>query len=139
MTSSLSQSTFRHWMKGSSVFLAFVLVSSFGLHSVDLRHMHPGQSGGDHSHSHAQPQMTTGEYIHAADKKLFASLPSIWSLGADVATVFLQTTVLACILLFSMVRFRVHHTRVGRIYSFVSSLFGSGVLHSKLCDQPCTI
>lgn len=69
------------------------LLLSFGMHSVQVSHDHPGHAGhhdktaGEHKKSNSGSSEALGEYLHsAADKKLFVifasvALLSVWMTG----------------------------------------------------------
>jgi hypothetical protein len=59
-----------------SVCVAATLISSLGLHTVEINHTHP-QHTHQHEHSshgHDGTMVSVGEYIHLAEKKLLLAL-----------------------------------------------------------------
>lgn len=67
-----------------SMCVVFTLLSSFGLHSVQIAHVHPGHVTHDQSEQgHANTMLSVGEYMHIGDKKLFVIL-SIFTLLATL-------------------------------------------------------
>lgn len=57
------------------LFLAITLLSSFGLHAIQIKHDHPGHPL-EHSSAphHGDQAITIAEYIHGADKKFISAL-----------------------------------------------------------------
>ena len=63
--------------------MVVLLLASFGLHAIQIAHEHQGANH-HHSHSGAEPVSSNdgqslsslGEYMHAADKKLWIILPA---------------------------------------------------------------
>lgn len=74
--------------------IALSLISSFGLHAVQIGHIHPGhqeqnESSHRHQNEHESGEFSVlGEYMHAAEKKLYLLITSVWSLST-VAIPFL--------------------------------------------------
>jgi hypothetical protein len=66
-----------------SVFVALTLVFSFGLHSIETQHSHPGHSDqhGPNTHGHDGTKLTLGEYVHMTEKKLLYILFGLLSTG----------------------------------------------------------
>lgn len=54
-----------------AIFIAFSLLTSFGLHSIQIEHEHP-TSHHSHNNEHSSKGIMLGEYMHLADKKLVA-------------------------------------------------------------------
>jgi hypothetical protein len=71
-----------------SVFMALVLIFSFGLHSVETHHTHPGHTHQHepNTHGHDGTKLTLGEYVHMAEKK---SLYTLFALA--LSSVFFST------------------------------------------------
>jgi hypothetical protein len=69
--------------------IALSLISSFGLHAVQIGHIHPGhqeqnESSHQHQNEHESGEFSVlGEYMHAADKKLYLLIASVWSLSSE--------------------------------------------------------
>lgn len=124
---------------GSSVYalrvltcvLALALVCSFGLHALQLKHVHPGEHPG-HSHHHGPASFTPlGEYLHAAEKKVVASVLSIWTffLAILVSPLLLRSFFMAFVPAVAVARQRRGHFRERDIYQV---LFRVGILNPKL-------
>jgi hypothetical protein len=67
-----------------SVCMAFTLIFSFGLHSVETQHTHLGHEHQHepNTHGHDGTKLTLGEYAHMAEKK---SLYALFILAFTVA------------------------------------------------------
>ena len=67
-----------------SIAVALILISSFLLHSLQISHTHSGHNEYPDSSHHDTPGSDEmgflGEYIHAAEKKVYLFIASVWSL-----------------------------------------------------------
>lgn len=106
------------------VLFASLLFASFSLHTIQVKHSHPGH--GDNHH-----EQTLGEYMHHAEKKnFFWTLLGFLFFGVCVRfrkTIFpvldFRTSVsLACLHIWSPIK---------KLFNFYCILFSTGVLHSK--------
>ncbi len=111
--------------------LSVGLVFSFGLHAIQIEHVHftaEGTHGGEHTSSIS----LLGEYMHLADKKLLASLffasISLWT--------FLELRISLWDQLLAHAS-RVHTSRkktappLSRIFDYVRVFLKRGMIHTK--------
>jgi hypothetical protein len=122
-----------------SMFIAIALISSFGLHSIQITHIHPDHP--DHSHHHDQgahehggSMISLGEYAHMAEKKTLYTLIAVTlaafifvsPFGASWATFLLCSTI-------RQITFVRQRKRTS--YSFLDFLtlaFSKGILNPQL-------
>jgi hypothetical protein len=105
--------------------LAFCLLFSFGLHSIQVEHthFHAGKHHDSDSHS------TMGEYLHLSDKKLLA-LPIILFVYVFFTTRDAWGTFNG--ILFSMyIRYRKCYVPSFRIFHYLCFFLRAGKIHSK--------
>jgi hypothetical protein len=115
--------------------MVFVLLSSFGLHAVQISHMHPGHQGhhesGHQNEQDAHGEIVLGEYMHTAEKKLFLLVLSILLLGS----IFLQTSwakfLFITNLLFDLLLRKIKELAF-IIKNYLNLLLSQGILNPKL-------
>lgn len=115
-----------------AVFLSCALVFSFGLHSVDTQHLHPGE----HPHTHHDTQKegdaaTLSEYVHMGEKKLFVGVMSIFFV-VSWATAIGAVVINLCSSLTLEARVRLSQYRKDRLVLWQQQLYAQGILHPKL-------
>lgn len=123
-----------------SFFVVLILLSSFGLHSIQIPHSHPGHQKFTQDTHHDEKSAQTGDfseltvYMHAAEKKLFLMIVSVGSLVVVAATTvssnwvtFLQLVSLTFALLLSR-----NKKRSKLIPNYLRMYFARGILNPKL-------
>ncbi len=116
-----------------TLFLSLSLVFSFGLHSIQIAHAHFGVEHG-HEQDPGAGGLQLSEYMHLADKKIFA-------LGLIIFLApwtFLDSYALSCRKLFLYVemqllfRIRILYRRWNVTFEYLRISFRKGVLHPKV-------
>lgn len=119
-----------------SVCVAFALIFSFGLHTVDTNHTHPThvhEHGHSHSGTHGESTYTISEYAHMAEKKWLSAL----IVGMLFASLVPLTSWFSWRIFLLQVTSRyVHRTKwllqVERIVeNTLTRLFSRGILHPR--------
>ena len=121
-----------------SILVTVTLLFSFGFHSVQIAHSHPGHT--EHhgntqqeGQEHGGGSLSLGEYMHAADKKLFIILASLSLLAFSFLATFgsWEQFMVSILHRYSTV-FRHFKNIPTRLYSFLSQCLRIGILHPKL-------
>ncbi len=115
-----------------SIILVLGLLSSFGLHAVQIEHEHFSASSTHGTHEHKQGFATLDTYMHLSDKKYLIFLPVL----ALTLLSFLNHRVrMEELLLLSATRHaKILHDRFGkqhRAFDYLCRFFRKGLLHSK--------
>lgn len=122
-----------------STFVVFALLFSFGLHSLQISHSHPGH-GAHHGSSqqeeknHGGDTLTLGEYMHAAEKKLLFIMMFALLMSAGVVAMLYgswEQFLLRANLLFE-ISSRRRKEEVLEVFDYFELLFSRGILHPKL-------
>ncbi len=113
---------------------SLVIMASFGLHAMQITHVHATTipHHDTHEHKHTQNSAALGEYMHAADKKYL-------TLGVFLAAtfcVFLEGVQNRWVMLLKgihiLVALTLKHTRVFlRYFNYFVDIFKTGVLHTQ--------
>jgi hypothetical protein len=114
-----------------SIILALGLLSSFGLHAIQIEHEHFVASPAHGTHEHKQGFATLDTYMHLSDKKIFIFLP--------VALLFLsflsRQMRIEELLLLSATRYATMlQERYGnqyRAFDYTRHFLRKGLIHSK--------
>jgi hypothetical protein len=114
-----------------SIILALGLLSSFGLHAVQIEHEHFLASPAHGAHEHKQGFATLDTYMHLSDKKYLIFLPVVL-----LALSFLgrQMRIEELLLLSATRSARMIHERYGnqyRMFDYIRLFLKKGILHSK--------
>lgn len=117
-----------------SVLTAFVLIGSLFLHTVQLRHVHPGELSHSESHNQKTDPHTLNAYTHGTEQKLFIILLlSFIALGTPVR---FFTTEWMSFFKRMKIYVKVHYdSRREVVSTFLElhlRLLGDGILHSKV-------
>jgi len=114
-----------------SIVLALGLLSSFGLHAVQIEHEHFMTSSAHGTHEHKQGFATLDISMHLSDKKIFIFLP--------VALLFLpflsRQMRIEELLLLSATRYATmlqeRHGNHYRVFDYLRLFLKKGILHTK--------
>jgi len=110
------------------ILLCCALVLSFGLHTVELTHIHPG----GHTHHSGDPIADVlSDYMHGSEKKSFMFVLASFLLSALFVAVYVQnfnTEVVATLRSFARLK---AYTRQRHITSYFHLLFSRGILNTK--------
>lgn len=121
--------------------LSFSLVLSFGLHSIEVEHVHPGHHPGHYAagqHSEGTDVINIDEYFHATEQKFFLALLLLIFAGALMANVFRSWGArFVCFISAILMRHRFAYSMRLRFvcrYStcYLIELFRRGILHPKI-------
>jgi hypothetical protein len=113
-----------------AVFLACTLIFSFGLHTLDTNHIHPGQVPEHHHHHDAGHTDTIAEYVHGGEKKFFLVLLSFFAYACVVFS-FRKRESLTVFFVISLRRIHAYLS-THRVHQWEVQLFSNGILHPKL-------
>lgn len=123
-----------------SVTIVCALIFSFGIHSVEMVHEHPGHAHNDGAYHPGEVEniLSLHEYIHANEQKLFLFiLMSFLVLGSLYVPFFLQASDTAFTRLLHTLHTYFHcirqrwHAFQGRCRCYLTVLFQKGILHPK--------
>jgi len=68
----------RGYFRITTLSVAFLLVFSFGLHTIEIEHEHPYHSASHHERaSHGEETAALSVYLHAGDRKALLALPPL--------------------------------------------------------------
>jgi hypothetical protein len=114
-----------------AAFVLFILVFSFGLHSLQISHEHPGHVHKNGANSHQDEPLTVlGEYTHATEKKMFVFVSAVLPIFALASLLPLWNRFLMLVqILYTQnrrrLKYQTHQT-------FLELLFSQGLLNPKL-------
>ena len=113
--------------------MTIVLLFSFGLHTVQVDHTHPGvhTTSNDHHEGEADPSSFT-EYLHGSEKKLFLLLVlGFLALGMGLSLVSTALSYTRYIS-YNKIRSIRDLSLEPRLFDIHKLLFCSGILHPKV-------
>ena len=128
MRRSLSQPS--AYLKSTVSLLALLLVLSFGLHTFQVDHTHPGTHSADvHHQADGEEFSGVSKYLHGSEKKLFLILVlGLLALGAllrgNIPLLIMRRVVYVALSLRS-------ESSSPRIFDHTVSLFRRGILNPK--------
>lgn len=118
-----------------STLVVVALLCSFGLHSVQITHEHPGHADhhGSSSHEEGAPLLMLGEYMHLSDKKLFLGLAAVPFLTAGALFILFGSwwQLVASLELLYQAHLRKRQESVLSIFDYLRSYFSDGILHPQ--------
>jgi len=121
----IKKSIFAHLL----LMLCCVLIASFGMHAISLKHDHPGHS----STSHAGESDSLGNYMHGTDKKLFL-FTVLGFLFLGIAFLDVTSRVAECltrIRRLTMISMRDTRSTALRLYDVLLMMYRVGILNTK--------
>lgn len=121
------------------VSVAVLILFSLMLHGLQVPHIHPGYHHDDTEESSDHHQKTSaasvlGEYMHAAEKKLFSAIASVWSqpsvslwllYGGWASTLFFLSRLF-------FVWLQQNRKIILSVRNYIVALFSRGILNPKL-------
>jgi hypothetical protein len=123
-----------------SILIILLLVVSFGLHSVQIPHAHPGEAAHHQAASHGDNEKNSnefsilGEYAHSAEKKLLLLIVSAGFLALSASS-FLRRQWSTFILThecFYRLRLQLQRLFILFVRTHIEWLFSRGILNPKL-------
>ena len=121
-----------------TIFVALALVFSFGVHSIELSHEHPGHGHLDGSYHPGEKEtvLSLNEYIHGQEQKLFlAILLATLLIGSLLRPSFLNSSIETFVQVFTLKLGSVFVSLYKKLLYFtiyLVCLFQKGVLNPKL-------
>ena len=120
--------------------VVIALLFSFGLHSIQISHSHPGHQNTTQENHHEKKIPQTGDFpeifvsMHAADKKLFLIMTPVWSLVATLpATVYTDwKTYLMLVALFIAQALSQNRKLSRSFFPYLQVSLSQGILNPKL-------
>lgn len=112
-----------------AIVTSLALVTSLGLHTVEVGHIHPGDGAG---HAHEDTGMSIFEYAHAGEEKIFlvALYTTALIFAAFIALRHEARFTYTPALLLSAHR----HLWSGRYNDHALRTYRKGILNTKLCE-----
>jgi nitrate/nitrite transporter NarK len=114
-----------------TIALSCLLVFSFGLHTVQVKHMHPT----GHVHGEASEDadlVTLDEYLHGTEKKLFFYiLISFLFFGAFIGFSLLNSVLTHVLIEHASFRIRNKKSFSCRCYDYLCTILSGGILNPK--------
>ena len=115
-----------------SILLIGAIFLSFGLHAVQVKHVHYGENGSGHTHNHDQQNNAPNLDIalHANDKKMLFLVVIFFAhnLRPDALSVVYRLLSLASSYFFTAKK---KYSLGLRVYSYLVLFFKKGVVHPK--------
>lgn len=114
----------------AAALLCCLLIFSFGLHTIQVEHTHPG----DHVHTadQAQGENSLSTYMHGTDKKLFLlAVLAFLLIGTLVRTQYSLLEVACTCIRYITICYLSKRSTSLRFFNYLRTLFSSGVLHPK--------
>ena len=120
--------------------IILTLIASFGLHAIQIGHIHPGHHGQNegaqqHASEHESGEFSTlAEYMHASEKKLYLFLATVWTLGT-VNTAFLHGNLVLFVFavnLLLVILFQQNRRQLLTVDNYITFALARGILNPKL-------
>jgi uncharacterized membrane protein len=116
-------------------FVIFLLLASFGLHSIQIPHSHGGtQSHEQTTETDSSVFVSLAEYMHSAEKKVLFFIPSALVVSEEVLALLYGTwsLFLTFIAYFLALQLRRVIVATLRIENYTALIFAKGILNPKL-------